>query len=85
MTQYSLSRREFLKVAAVGSTVTLIAACQPAGPAAQSGEAGGQAAAPTELRFIKLAMSDPVPVYFEDTVIPGFEEANSGLTVTVDM
>jgi sn-glycerol 3-phosphate transport system substrate-binding protein len=85
MRSHSLSRREFLRLAAAGSTVALVAACQPAGPAAQQAEAGNQSAEPIELRFIKLAMIEPVVAYFEDTAIPSFEEANPNMMVTVDM
>lgn len=85
MSSQPLSRRRFLKLATAGSAVALVAACQPPNPAAQSGGSGGPAAAATELRFIKLAMIEPVTAYFEDNAIPGFQDANSNLTVTVDM
>ena len=85
MKSQSFSRRAFLKVVAAGSAVGLVAACQPAGQSTQTEGAGAPAAAATELRFIKLAMIDPVTAYFEDTAIPGFEETNANMTVTVDM
>lgn len=85
MKDYSLSRRSFLRLAAAGSAITAIAACQPAAPGAQTDAAGGQSVAPTELRFIKLSMIDPVTAYFEDSAIPGFEATNDNMSVTVDM
>lgn len=90
MTSKRLNRRDFLRLSATAAAGMVVVACQAAAPpAAQSGTAAGEAAAPAkapvELRFIKLSMDEPVAVYFEDTALPKFEEANPGLTVTVDM
>jgi ABC-type glycerol-3-phosphate transport system substrate-binding protein len=97
----TLSRRSVLKVAAGASVAGLLAACgATATPAAVQTEAttAPTAAAPAattapaqtggkggELRFIKLAMDKDVEPYFNDTVIPGFQDANPGYTVKVDM
>lgn len=84
-----LSRRHFLVTASLGSAAALatLAGCAP--QAATSAPEGEQpqapAAEPVELRFIKLAMNDPVIEYFEKTAIPQFQEANPGVTVKVDM
>ena len=77
-----ISRREFMKLAAAGASVALLAGCQAAAPVAESGAPSSEV---TELRFVKLAMNDPVAEYFEGTAVPGFNEANPNLTVTVDM
>jgi multiple sugar transport system substrate-binding protein len=71
-----------------------MAACAAPPPAAQP-QAADQpeaakapeqpAAAPVELRFILLSHIDPVMKYFNETAIPGFQEANPGVTVAVDM
>jgi len=95
-----LSRRTMLRLAGLAGVAGVSAACgataTPA-PVATTAPTVTQAeptAAPTapaqtkqkgELRFIKLAMGDPVTQYFEKTAIPTFQEANPGVTVTVDM
>lgn len=75
------SRRRFLQTAAavagVGSLAALAGCAVP--------ETAGPAVEDYELRFIKLAMADVVADYFNDTVIPSFEEANPGATIVVDM
>ncbi len=75
------SRRRFLQSATVvvgaGILATLASCVAPA--------ATGPSVEAVELRFVKLAMSDPVADYFTDSAIPGFEEANEGVTVTVDL
>lgn len=83
-----LSRRDFLRMSGFLMAGAAVAACQPAAPPAagpQTGAESAVSAAPAELRFIKLAMSEPVAAYFEDTAIPSFQEANPNLSVTVDM
>src|SRR6187200_429948 len=82
MKNQSISRRGFLQLVAVGSTVAFVAGCQPAAPGASSGSPSTEV---TELHFIKLAMSEAVQAYFEDTAVPGFSEKNPQYTVTVDM
>jgi sn-glycerol 3-phosphate transport system substrate-binding protein len=77
-----ISRRDFLRVVAAGSAAAFVAGCQAPAPAAESGSPATEV---TELRFVKLAMTDPVVEYFEGTAIPGFQDANPNLTVTVDM
>ena len=76
------SRRRFLQttsaVIGAGSLAALAGCVAPAAPTGPAVEA-------YELRFIKLAMSDVIADYFHDTVIPEFEAANEGATVTVDM
>ncbi len=76
-----LSRRRFLQsvsvVAGAGILASLTSCVAPAATA--------PTAEAVELRFIKLAMSDPVADYFTDTALPGFEAAHEGVTVTVDM
>lgn len=77
----NLSRRSFLRGATAlvgGSALAALAGCV-APPAAAPAEE------PLELRFIKLAMSDPVADYFTGTAIPSFETAHGNATVTVDM
>lgn len=76
-----LSRRRFLQSASVVASAGIVAAL--ASCVAPAGTA--PAAEAVELRFVKLAMSDPVADYFTDTAIPEFEAANAGVTVTVDM
>lgn len=83
------SRRDFLRLSATAIAGAIVAACQPAAPVAKPeaapGEKPAKVAEAIELRFIKLSMSDPVSVYFNETAIPKFQEANPGLTVKVDM
>ena len=91
-----LTRRQFLKVS-VGLGTALggvaLAGCAAPPPATQApGAAPAEttapaqpAAAPVELRFILLSHIDPVMEYFNKTAIPKFQEANPGVTVTVDM
>ncbi len=76
-----LSRRRFIQAAATvmgGGALAVLTSC--AAPPATA-----PAVEPIALRFIKLAMSDPVADYFEGTAIPGFETAHGNATVTVDM
>jgi ABC-type glycerol-3-phosphate transport system substrate-binding protein len=74
---------------APGSQAPAAAPAAPAAPAAEATKAP-EAQAPAggaggELRFIKLAMAEPVAAYFNGTAIPEFEKANPGLKVKVDM
>jgi ABC-type glycerol-3-phosphate transport system substrate-binding protein len=80
-----VSRRDFLRLSATGVAGALLVACAPAAPAGQPAAGGEPAAAGGELRFIKLAMSEPEEAYFTGTAVPQFEELNPGYTVTVDM
>ena len=89
MTKGTLSRREFLRLSATLTAGVVAAACAPAAapaqPAASSGAEPAKAAETVELRFIKLAMSESVAAYFNDTAIPKFMEANPNIKVSVDM
>ncbi len=88
MPMQPLSRRQFLRLSALASVGAALAACAPAAAPAQpaAGEgAPAPAGAVIELRFVKLAMSEPVSAYFNDTAIPGFMEANPNIKVQVDM
>ena len=44
-----ISRREFMKLAAAGASVALLAGCQAAAPVAESGAPSSEV---TELRFV---------------------------------
>ncbi|NPV08241.1 MAG: extracellular solute-binding protein [Anaerolineae bacterium] len=89
-----LTRRHVLQLTGGAALAGALAACAGATPA-PSGEAAPGAeevkAAPpaageqVELRYIKLAMDRDVEVYFTETAIPSFHEANPGYKVTVDM
>ena len=93
-----ITRRQFLRYAAGASgfgALSVLAACAPAAPAPgapatqgdtqKAPEAKAPAPASGELRFIKLAMGEAVTTYFNDTAIAGFEKANPGWKVKVDM
>jgi len=86
-----LTRRRVLAISAGAALAGLAAACAPTPAAAPATEVAEEPTAPpkaekeVELRFIKLAMDRDVETYFQETVIPAFQEANPGYTVKVDM
>lgn len=83
------SRRKFLiRSAALVSGATagsVLASCAAPAPTPIPAAATAPAVEPVELRFIKLAMSEPITEYFEKTAIPQFHDAHPGVTVKVDM
>ncbi|MCB9148880.1 MAG: extracellular solute-binding protein [Caldilineaceae bacterium] len=77
-----LSRRDFLRVSGMAAMVTAIAACTA--PQASTGDeasGGGE----DGIEIVYLAWSGPEELKVLQTIIDGFQEANPGLTVKVEV
>ncbi|MCB0104816.1 MAG: hypothetical protein KDE53_02885, partial [Caldilineaceae bacterium] len=80
--QNRLSRRAFLRVSGMAAMGLAMAAC-----AAPQGSTGGDAAGGGEegTEIVYLAWSGPEALKVMETINDGFEEANPGLSVKVEV
>jgi len=89
MQQRALSRREFLRLTAIGAGGMMVVACAPAAapgaaPAAEATEAPAEAAAPAaEGLTLEVVMDTPEYQNQHQQILDLFSEENPGVTVTL--
>jgi multiple sugar transport system substrate-binding protein len=81
----TMSRREFLRAAALSAAGVALVACQPTPPQTAASEGAAPSQAGVELRLAEGSWVGPEGIAFwTDEIIPAFEAENPGIQVTFE-